>query len=670
MSNSVGQIFVELDLDATRYTKGQQKLLQDATSTTLNIEQNFKNLGVKSSAEMDLMRAKITNSFEAIKNSSKASANDIMRAEEAKNAKLMSLNEQQFGKQTSFIDNLKSHWIAATAAIYAAVASIGKAWDLVKAGAEFDEQRGILDNLARKYSLTADEIVSSMKRASEGQIANADLMQVALAGVSKGLQPEQLIKLADAARILGDAAGKDATTALKDLSEALETGKARALKPYVGTAIDLKDAFGDLESKLTAAEKAQAMYSLTMKIAADMQAQQTKAVDESGDKMERLEATYKNATTAASRFFKTIVVGAYDIINSNARTQEIIAGIQGEGAGPIARGKINDTRPYETQIEALKAQLQARKDNEQSIKDTTAAAKKEADEWEKIVESAAAKERKLTEEAMDGETKAVEAYYEYRKKEEEELLKIEEAARAKENQLLKEVFDEQDKIIEADQKRVDEMRNKQFAGWVELSQRTAEAMEQNFSDFFFDMMQGKFKSLGDYATGIMNSIQRAVADYMGQLVKVGLFGTGKEGSSGLAQATGSWIGSMFSAKGNAFNSGNLIPYASGGIVTMPTVFPMASGAGLMGEAGPEAVMPLARTSGGELGVKSAGGGITVIVNNNTSSQVQAKEGRTANGQRSLLIQVEEAMSQSVMGQGKLHQAIRKTFNLSPAVGGR
>ena len=48
----------------------------------------------------------------------------------------------------------------------------------------------------------------------------------------------------------------------------------------------------------------------------------------------------------------------------------------------------------------------------------------------------------------------------------------------------------------------------------------------------------------------------------------------------------------------------------------PTMFPMANGTGLMGEAGPEAIVPLTRTSGGDLGVKSAPPVVNVNVNNN------------------------------------------------------
>lgn len=69
------------------------------------------------------------------------------------------------------------------------------------------------------------------------------------------------------------------------------------------------------------------------------------------------------------------------------------------------------------------------------------------------------------------------------------------------------------------------------------------------------------------------------------------------------------------AKGDAFSGGNVIPFASGGIVTEPTIFPMAKGIGLMGEAGPEAIIPLTRNSDGDLGVSAEGlGGSPVTIN--------------------------------------------------------
>ena len=69
-------------------------------------------------------------------------------------------------------------------------------------------------------------------------------------------------------------------------------------------------------------------------------------------------------------------------------------------------------------------------------------------------------------------------------------------------------------------------------------------------------------------------------------------------------------------KGSAFSQGRVMPFAMGGVVSNPTGFPMRGGRGLMGEAGPEAIMPLARGADGRLGVQAGGGGraVTVVMN--------------------------------------------------------
>jgi phage-related minor tail protein len=73
---------------------------------------------------------------------------------------------------------------------------------------------------------------------------------------------------------------------------------------------------------------------------------------------------------------------------------------------------------------------------------------------------------------------------------------------------------------------------------------------------------------------------------------------------------GASLGALY-AKGGAFNAGNVIPFANGGIVGSPTMFGMSGGrTGLMGEAGPEAIMPLKRGPDGKLGVEG-GGNVTV-----------------------------------------------------------
>ena len=67
-------------------------------------------------------------------------------------------------------------------------------------------------------------------------------------------------------------------------------------------------------------------------------------------------------------------------------------------------------------------------------------------------------------------------------------------------------------------------------------------------------------------------------------------------------------------KGGTFSQGRVMPFAKGGVVSGPMHFPMRGGTGLMGEAGPEAIMPLTRGPDGRLGVESGGGGRPVVVN--------------------------------------------------------
>jgi lambda family phage tail tape measure protein len=73
---------------------------------------------------------------------------------------------------------------------------------------------------------------------------------------------------------------------------------------------------------------------------------------------------------------------------------------------------------------------------------------------------------------------------------------------------------------------------------------------------------------------------------------------------------------VLNANGNAFAQNGIVPYAKGGIVNSPTLFKFARGSamatGVMGEAGPEAIMPLKRGADGKLGVAGGGSGATTV----------------------------------------------------------
>ena len=99
------------------------------------------------------------------------------------------------------------------------------------------------------------------------------------------------------------------------------------------------------------------------------------------------------------------------------------------------------------------------------------------------------------------------------------------------------------------------------------------------------------------------------------------------------------------ANGNVIDAGNRITaYARGGIVNKPTLFPMANGMGLMGEAGPEAIMPLKRGANGKLGVQSSGGVGNIVVNVDASgSSVQGDSARSQQFGRALAAAIQSEM---------------------------
>jgi phage-related minor tail protein len=81
-------------------------------------------------------------------------------------------------------------------------------------------------------------------------------------------------------------------------------------------------------------------------------------------------------------------------------------------------------------------------------------------------------------------------------------------------------------------------------------------------------------------------------------------------------------GLMPYADGAPFSQGRVMPFAKGGVIGNATTFPMRGGTGMMGEAGPEAIIPLSRGSDGRLGVRGGASSTVNVTMNITTPDVQ------------------------------------------------
>lgn len=146
-----------------------------------------------------------------------------------------------------------------------------------------------------------------------------------------------------------------------------------------------------------------------------------------------------------------------------------------------------------------------------------------------------------------------------------------------------------------------------------------------------------FRAFADFATSVIDGSEdmgQALGNLLIKLVEIYaqmqiMQGMGGGGLGSFFGGFGGWIGQLLGfgggsapidwaaegvwgiSRGAAFNNGAIVPFARGGTIDRPTTRSMA----LMGEAGPEAVLPLRRDAAGNLGVGSTGGDVKVVVQN-------------------------------------------------------
>ena len=249
----IGTLFVELDLDPTRYMKGQQTLLKEAQHGASILEKNFRNLRTKSDANYDLMRMQAVKSFEAIKNSSQTTANDIVRAERAKADQLKYINEKQFGAQKTLLQGLKDNWLAVTGSIIAAWYAVSKAVSAVSgvamAAARYETLGVAMEVVDRNAGYSAYHMAAFQKGLESTGISMAGARQA----LTRMAQAQLDLKhSSDLARVAQDAAvigAMNSTEAFNNMVYGIQTANVRVLRT-IGINVSWEESYKKMAKQL------------------------------------------------------------------------------------------------------------------------------------------------------------------------------------------------------------------------------------------------------------------------------------------------------------------------------------------------------------------------------------------------------------------------------------
>ena len=147
-----------------------------------------------------------------------------------------------------------------------------------------------------------------------------------------------------------------------------------------------------------------------------------------------------------------------------------------------------------------------------------------------------------------------------------------------------------------------------------------EEERKRMNDLVTDSMENGLMAMADGTKTVSAAFRDMAREIIAELYRILVV-------QQMVNAAKSFFGFPF-ADGGAFSGGSQIQaYADGGVVGSPTLFPMAGGkTGLMGEAGPEAIMPLKRGANGKLGVQmEGGGGDNVVINQSFNFQANGDD---------------------------------------------
>lgn len=420
--------------------------------------------------------------------------------------------------------------------------------------------------------------------------AGADLIPLLNAG-SDGIQALQ-----ERARELGLELSTEAGRSAEEFNDRLTDLKESASGLGRGIATDLLPKMNDIVEIMMFAKKEGGLLSAVWAGMGGIGAAIfTDEMDSTAEKLatarKKLEELQARKPLFQSRGFKKQISDQQAIVSGLESQLEVEKSLAEAAAGRAAE----EERSKAAATEKIEAAIAGAREEESAEK----AAQTQADARQKRGEAAilqAQKQLELKTDATELERVTWEVekgrYAELLPAQQQELLNL--AAKKDEMAAIAEQ-------VEISRTEIDELSDLEDQAFRQFEQNTGKSGEQ------MGDLGGKIESWGqqsgaamlDFALSGKASFKDMIDSMISDLVRL-------IAKQMILKALGGGILGGIFAEGAAFSGGRVIPFARGGVVSSPTIFPMAQGMGLMGEAGPEAVLPLKRTADGDLGVQTTG----------------------------------------------------------------
>jgi HAMP domain-containing protein len=363
-----------------------------------------------------------------------------------------------------------------------------------------------------------------------------------------------------------------------------------------------------------------------------------KTNEDTAEQLRRLEADYKAATISANEYAVAVNKVVAATKNPSKELLEYAKGIS------EASLKMTQLEQATKQLSDARARLAAGDlSTTKTIEQANAARDKELD-------------------AIVKEFEALEKLSQARTKEAEALMRSLDPLSSHTQALEKaRILYNDNKLTAEEYAKAIDFANRKLADSDPLIRGAGQALSNAMTDIAFS---------GDSMNEVMNNMVESLAKVAYQVMIVQPLIEALKASMGAAGwtvkptvSTAPPVPVSVNANGNAFAGGNVIPFAKGGVVSSPMLFPMSGGqTGLMGEAGPEAIMPLKRGKDGKLGVAAGGSSTQVNIYNSNGGTVTTQERQDPNGGKIIDIMIKKAVASGIAS-GDFDKAMGSTYGL-------